>query len=90
MKYCTTVTKNDLLKAEKTLTYLIIISETTIHYYESVRVMHFSNYFITSAKIYLEKFCDHYKMYVGVVYINFVEFFAKLVSVIIAIVFAKI
>ena len=62
----------------------MIISDTTIHYYESVRVMFFSNHFIMSAKIYLEKFGDQCSVYVhvGVVYINFVEiFFAKLASV---------
>ena len=46
--------------------------------------MHFSNYFINRLRnIYLEIFCDHCSMYMGVVYIDFVEFFAKLVSVII-------
>ena len=52
----------------------MIISDTTIHYYESVKVMHFLK-FITSAKIYLEKFGDQCSMYVGVVCINFVKYF---------------
>ena len=56
---------------------LMIISDTTIHYYESVRVDHFHNYFITSEKIHLEKFSNQCRMYVGVVYINFVDFFCK-------------
>ena len=56
---------------------LMIISDTTIHYYESVRVDHFYNYFITPEKIHLEKFSNQCRMYVGVVYINFVEFFLQ-------------
>ena len=54
----------------------MMISDTTIHY-ESVKVMLFLNHFITSAKIYLEKFGDQCSVYVhvSVVYINFVEFF---------------
>ena len=57
----------------------MIISDTTIHYYESVKVMLFSNHFITSTKIYLEKFGDQCSMHVhvGVVYINFVELFSR-------------
>ena len=72
------------MKTQRTLTYLMIISDTTIHYYESVRVMLFSNHFITSTKIYLEKFGDQCSVYVhvGVVYINLAKkFLPKLASV---------